>query len=341
MTMTRILIFLIGIAAQVQAADTAYPSNEDLRHVRAIADPRISPDGSQVLLRISEPTVDGGKGHIWLVDAVGERTARQLTFSPTADKVGERQARWLGHDSVLFLAKRGERVELFRLSMSGGEAHAYDLKIAPPVDESTDADAIPPREADEPHIRAPLPLGVDGYEPAPNAGTIAVLARDPETAGEKKQKDAKADALWVNHDRHGKRLYLLNAESGKLTPVAVPADVAAVSWSPQSDRLLVFTEGPNHAGDLGPDAKAWLVKIGDVDHPVQITEIPSTVEQGAFSDNGLSVTYVAQSKRDAPPGYNDLYRMNLADRSIQNLTDGFSGSILGEKPLSIGGALVQ
>ena len=260
-----------GLAiAQAQAADAAYPSNEDLRHVRAMADPRISPDGNRVLVRISDATVDGGRGHVWLVDVAGNQ-ARQLTFSPAADKAGERQARWLGDGSVLFLAKRGEHVELFRLPMSGGEAHAYELKIAPTVDESADAEAIPPKKGDEPQAHDPLPLDVEGYEPSPDGSAIALLARDPQTPGEKKQKDAKADALWLNHDRHGKRLFIVNAESGKLTPVAVPPDVASVSWSRQSDRLMALTHGPNHAGDLGPDAKAWLVDVKDPDHPAQIS----------------------------------------------------------------------
>ncbi len=39
--------------------------------------------------------------------------------------------------------------------------------------------------------------------------TLAVWARlTLQTPGEKKQKDAKADAEWVNHDQHSTRLYL-------------------------------------------------------------------------------------------------------------------------------------
>ena len=325
---------------RAHAADSAYPANEDLRHVRAMAEPRISPDGTRVLVRISDATVDGGRGHIWLVDVAHDQP-RQLTFSPAADKAGERQARWLGDGNVLFLAKRAEHVELLRLPMSGGEAHAYDLKVTPTVDESADADAIPPKKADEPQVHDPVPLDVDGYEPSPDATTIAILARDPQTPGEKKQKDAKADALWLNHDRHGKRLYLLNAESGKLTVVTVPPDVASVSWSLRGDRLIALAQGPNHAGDLGPDAKAWLVDINDAGHPVQLSEISPTVEQGMFSDDGASFFYVAQSRHDAPPGYNDLFVINLNDRSVQNLSDGFSGSILSEKPVNVGGDVLQ
>src|SRR6202000_585998 len=188
--------------------------------------------------------------------------------------------------SVLLPARRGELGGFFPLPMSGGEAHAYELKVTPVVDESADDDAIPPKKSGEPLTRDPLPLDVDGYDVSPDGGTIAVLARDPQTAGEKKQKDAKADALWLNHDRHGKRLYLLDSQSEKLTPVAVPPDVASIAWSRQNDRLIALTQGPNHAGDLGPDAKAWLVEIKNPDHPTQIKEVPATVEQGSFSDDG-------------------------------------------------------
>ena len=73
-----------------------------------------------------------------------------------------------------------------------GEAQAFDLSIAPPVDASLEPDAIPPHTKPEPTAnRDPLPLDVDDFQAAPNGRSIAVLARDPETPGEKKQKDDK------------------------------------------------------------------------------------------------------------------------------------------------------
>jgi dipeptidyl aminopeptidase/acylaminoacyl peptidase len=344
MAMSKVLaaaVILSGLAAQIHASEAGYPSNEDLRHVRGMADPRISPDGSRVLLRISDATADGGRGHIWLID-VGQDQPRQLTWSPPNDKGGERQARWLGDGSVLFLAKRGEHMELFRLPMSGGEAHAFDLKVVPPVDESDDADAVPPKKADEKPVRVePLPLDVDDYEVSPDGNTIAIIARDPETPGEKQQKTAKGDALWVNHDRHGKRLYLLNAQSGKLSPVAVPPDVTEVSWSVQGEQLVALAEGPNHAGDLGPDTRAWRVDAKDPDHPSQIKELPPTVTETAFSENDKNLYFGAQALRDAPPGTMDLYTMNLADRSVRNLTKGSSSSVAGDKPIRLGADVLK
>src|ERR1700743_662198 len=108
-------------AARAQAADAAYPSNEDLRHVRAMADPRIAPDGRRVLVRISDSTADGGRGHIWLVDVAGS-PARQLTFSPAGDKAGERQGPWLRGGKVAFFAQRGGDVgwKCFVARQAGG-----------------------------------------------------------------------------------------------------------------------------------------------------------------------------------------------------------------------------
>ena len=111
-----------------------FPSNEDMRHVRSMAQPKVSPDGQQVLVQIADATADGGKTHLWLVD-VKTNTSRQLTWSPTGDKRGESQGQWMPDgSSILFMAHRGEHTQLFRLPMNGGEAHAFEVKIVPPVD---------------------------------------------------------------------------------------------------------------------------------------------------------------------------------------------------------------
>jgi dipeptidyl aminopeptidase/acylaminoacyl peptidase len=341
---SRLMMALFACAASVplHAAEDGVPSNEDLRHVRAIGEPQVSPDGGRVLIRVTDATADGGRQHLWLVD-VGANTARQLTYSPAADKVGEHNARWLGDGgSIVFLAKRTEHVQLFRLPMSGGEAHAYEIKVAPVVDDSQEPDAIPPKKASDPPVqRDPVPLDIEQYEPAPDGHTIAITAKDPETPGEKKQKDEKADALWVDHDKHGKRLYLLDAESGKLTAVGVASDVAKIVWAKKSDRLIALSEASNHAADLGPAMSAWLVDPANPGHPSQLNEIPATIRGGTWSEDGSRFFFKAQAKPDAPPGYDDLFVLTLDDRSVRNLTADFGGSLGPEDPISIGSAVLQ
>ena len=244
----------------------SFPTNEQLRHYKGMSDPQLSPDGKQVLVRIADATADGAKGHIWLVDVDGG-AARQLTYSPAGDKRGEQRAQWMPDGkSVLFLAHRGEHTQLYRLPMDGGEAKVFDLKVAPQVDESKREGALPPAPAkkddakkDEEKVE-PVAIDVASYRVSPDGKTIAIFAHDPETPGEKKAKDAKADAEWVDHGLHGSRMYLLDVATEKLTLTGAPMDVRGASWSADSSKLVAIAEAPNGVEELGPANSAWIVK---------------------------------------------------------------------------------
>ena len=245
-----------------------------------MAQPRLSPDGRDVLIQITDSTADGAKSHLWIVD-IKQNAARQLTWSTPQDKRGEFAGRWMPDGkSILFLAHRGEHTQLYRLPMEAGEARPYDLKITPPADASTAPDAIPPRKDTTPAKTEPVAIDVEDYEPTPDGKLIALLARDPETPGEKKQHDDKADAVWINHEQHGSRLYFLDPESDKLTPVGVPPDVHGIAWNLQGDRLIAIAEAVNGAADLAPARAAWLVTTADPAHPTQIKEVPATIQGG-------------------------------------------------------------
>lgn len=318
------------------AEDVRFPSNEDLRHVRAMAQPRLSPDGHSVLIQVTDATADGAKSHLWLVD-IKQNTARQLTWSATQEKRGEYAGRWMPDgDSILFLAHRGDHTQLYRLPMEGGESRPYDLKVAPPVDESSAPDAIPPRKDAAPAKTEPVAVDVENYDPSPDGKLIAVLARDPETPGEKKQHDDKADAVWVNHGRHGSRLYLLNSDDEKLTAVAVPPDVHGIAWNKQGDRLIAIAEAMNDAGDLAPANSAWMVTVSDPAHPSQIKEVPATIQGGTWSQDGKRYYFLAQATQDAPPGYHDLFVLTFADGSVKNLSANLDGTMAHELPIAEG-----
>lgn len=316
-----------------------------MRHVRSLVQPKVSPDGQSVLLQISDATADGGKSHLWLVD-VKTNVSRQLTYSSSGDKRGESAGQWMPDgESILFMAHRGEHTQLFRLPMNGGEARPFEVKIVPPVDESTVPDAIPP--AKKPAATAdaakpePVECDVQRYFSAPDGKHIAILVRDPETPGEKKEHDDKADAVWVNHDLHGSRLYLLDPADGKITATAVPPDVREVSWTQQGDRLLAISEGMNDAGDLSPAGSAWILKVADPAHPAQIKPAPATIGAAAWSPDQKRIYFLAQSQADAPPGYEDFYAMALADGSIHDLSAGFAGSMGHDEPIAEEGKVLE
>lgn len=326
--------------AALLVAQSGFPNNEDLRHFRSITDPRLSPDGKSVLYRVTDATADGGRSHLWITD-LASNTPRQLTVSPANEKRGERNGEWMPDgSSILFIAKRGDHAQLYRLPIQGGgEAQAFDLKVVPTVDVTKLPNYVD-TGAKLPEVK-PEPIDVSSYAVAPNSRWIAVIAKDPESAAEKKQRDDKADAQWVDHEVHGERVYLLDVEASKLTAVEVPPNVQRVSWSADAKRLLVITEAPNNASDLGPASKTYVVEIAEPIRVSEVKELPATISTGIWSADGTLIYFGAQAAKDTPPNTDDLYEYNVANHSVRNLTDGFPGSMSHETaiPLVSGGVL--
>ena len=282
---------LLRAADEPKPAGPHFPTTEDLRHLKAMGGAELSPDGKQVLFAVTDSTADGAKSHLWVVATDGAKDSlRQLTFSPPADKRGERGAQWAPDGSaIFFLAHRGEQTQLFRLDLRGGEAMPYDLKVMAAVDESKEKDAIPPpgaekkdaekkdadkkeadkkAESDKEKKPEALPIDVAGYSISADGKWLAVWANDPKTPGEKKETDAKADADWVNHDIHGTRLYLVGLKpdgtlDGDLKAAGMAPDVRNAVWSQSSDKMLVVTEPMNDLSDLGPAGQAFIVDAAE------------------------------------------------------------------------------
>jgi len=312
------------LGALSQAEDLRFPNSEDLRHVKAIASPLLSPDGQEVLFTVTDSTADGAKSHLWMVPVSGG-APHQLTYSPAADKRGEHDAVWAPDGgAIYFLAKRGENTQLFRLPMAGGEAMPYDLKVAPQVDDSKELSFIPPVNTNVAGAKKdeakpePIAIDVSGFSVSPDGRWLAAWAKDPETPGEKKAKDSKADAVWVNHERHSERLYLAALKpdgdlEGELKLVGVDPNVRAVSWSPKSDRLVAVTEQPNEVADLGPAGAGWLVSVSALDRPVALKGILSSIRGSVvWSTDGDKVVFAAQTPEDAPPGVEEIFALSVS-----------------------------
>ena len=352
------------LAGETNAA-SHFPTTDDLRHLKAMNSPELSPDGKQAVFTVVDSTADEGKSHVWITPTDGSAKARQLTFSPPADKHGEHSAQWAPNgEAIFFLAHRGERTQLFRLDLRGGEAMPYELKIAPPVDASKEKNAIPPPGAEKKDAEkadadkkkdadkkddssGQIEIDVAGYALSDDGKWIALWAHDPQTPGEKKQNDAKADAVWVNHDQHGTRLYLAGLKSdgtldGALKPVAIAPDVHAAVWSTASDRLLVFTEAPNDQEDLGPAGATWLVNAATPEKATKLGTVPATVRGGAWRPDGNAIVFAAATPDDAPPGYDELFALDVtgADAKPERLTAGFDGQVNGRDLHLVGDTVI-
>jgi dipeptidyl aminopeptidase/acylaminoacyl peptidase len=343
-------------ANDTKATEARFPTTDDLRHVKAVGGPQLSPDGKQVLFSVTDATADGAKSHVWIVStAGGAQTLRQLTFSAPADKGGERNAQWAPDGgAIFFLAHRGEHTQLFRLDLRGGEAAPYDLKVMPAVDQSKEKNAIPPpgaekksdakKDADKKDAEKkpedkkdePLPIDVSGYVISADGKWLTVWARDPETPGEKKEKDEKADANWVDHDPHGTRLYLVGLKpdgelDGALKATGVAPDVRMATWSEASDRLLVITEPMNHLSDLGPAGQVFVMDAAAPEKATKLSAIPPTVGRVEWSPDESTIVFAAATPEDAPPGYDELFALpkETSGPKIVRLSADFAGQLNG------------
>jgi dipeptidyl aminopeptidase/acylaminoacyl peptidase len=320
-----VLLSATSTAIAAQTTGAHFPTNEDLRHTRALDDPRLSPDGRLVLFTATEPTVDGASTHIWLAD-VAANTSRQITFAPAGTKSSEREGTWSPDGrTVYFVARRGTHSQLYRLPMNGGEAEPLSMKIVPSVDASTAPDAVDGSKA----TASPdsVEIDVSSYSLASDGRTVAIVARDPETPGEEKQNKDKADAHPIDQDIHGSRAYLFDLTSSKLTPLAIAPDVREVVWSHRGDRLAAVTSPMNSAADLGPAEKVWIVDVANPGVPRQLAEMPATAGSLVWSPSDARLFFSAQATADTPPGYSDLYVAPLAGGGIRNLSTTYSGSV--------------
>jgi dipeptidyl aminopeptidase/acylaminoacyl peptidase len=327
-----------------QAPAVHFPTSEDLRHTRGIGDPQLSPDARQAIITVTDSTADGGASHLWLVD-IASNTSRQLTYTAKSEKGGERgeiHGRWMPDGSaILFLTKRGETNQVYRLPMSGGEAIAYDLKILPlPAPDEKAPDKQPAAKSpDKPDAKPeakpePLPLDVDNFDLSADGRWLAVLAKDPQTAAEKKKDTDKDDADFVDHDPHGVRLYLValdaaGAAVGSPVRVDIAPDVQGIAWAPHSNKLAVITETPNNVGDLHPARSAWVLeRSGDAWKNTALTKAPPTIEeQVVWTKDETSLLILAQAQQDAPPGVSDLYLAKVQTGETRSLSHDFPGGI--------------
>jgi dipeptidyl aminopeptidase/acylaminoacyl peptidase len=333
----------VGKVLDAQTTTPHFPTSEDLRHTRAIGDPQLSPDAKQALIAVTDSTADGGNSHLWLID-IASNTSRQLTYSPASEKPtegrGEAHGRWMPDNSaILFLTKRGETTQIYRLPMTGGESIAYDLKILPlPIAEEKVSDKNPdtrPETKDAKDAKPePLPLDIENFDLSADGRWLAILAKDPQTAAEKKTDTDKDDADFVDHDPHGTRLYLQaldasGAAVGNPIRADIAPDVQGIAWAPRSNKLAIVTETPNNVGDLHPARSAWVLeRNGDAWKTTALTKVPATVEEDiVWTKDESNLVFLAQAQQDAPPGVSDLYLASAQTGDTHPLSQNFPGTI--------------
>ena len=244
-----IAVLLLAPAALVMGQDeavSAAPPHEEgwtpalSMQFRTVQGTAISPDGRQVAYVLRNPVMKGKKSeylsHIWMAAADGsgttqftrgEKSASDPAFSPDGN--------WLAFKANRAPAdeKRAED-QIWILPLAGGEARKATA------------------------IRS----GVQAFRWSPDSTRIAFIMSDPETPGEKKEREEKRDVILVNQNHKYGHLHVVRvAPDQEDIPATVRLTggefhVSSFHWAPDGSRI-VFAHQPDPrintsfvAGDL-------------------------------------------------------------------------------------------
>ncbi len=290
-----------------------FATNEELRSMRAISGPVLSPDGKHVVATVQDSTADGGRQHLWLLSVNGD-PPRQLTFSEkTAPGTGEVNPEFLPDGSELLYTVRKEGGgRLLRLPMAGGEP--VEVKIERQIDG---------KEAE---------VSLSSFVVAPKGGRIAVIATDPDGAATQTEKKDKKDAIWFEHDEHRSRLYLLETKTWKAHEVPIEGEAEQISWTEDGGRLLLMSR--MRSRDLAPSAVAWEIDANGAAAPRRIEELPETAHRAVWMHDGRGLLVLRQCEEDAPAGCGELYALRFGERKLRNLTKGLKDATISRDVLS-------
>ena len=314
--MLRIMTVLLLVTATA-AADEGVFKNTDIFELEVAADPQISPDGSRVayVRRSMDIMTDRPVSNIWIVDADGDNHRPLLSgahsysnqrWSPSGDRIAYVSAvdgrgaqihvRWMdsGQTALLTNVRQGPAA----LSWSpDGTQLAFEMFV-----ESDQAPLAEPPDAPE------------GAEWAPPVKVIEEIQYRGDGAG--------------YLDTGNTHLFVVSAEGG--TPRQLTSGdfdhEGPLAWTADGGRI-VFAANRQEDWEHDPlEAELWSVDVASGDL-VQLTDRDGPDYSPVISPDGKKIAY--RGFDDRKMGYHNtgVYVMNLADGSVQALSEDFDRNV--------------
>ena len=313
------------------AADVRGFTAQDLNGLARISDPRLSPDGRQVVyaLRETDFAADRGRVDLWIVDAAGG-SPRRLTSSEENDTAPDWSPDGAG---IYFLSARSGSTQVWFLPVTGGEA----LQVTQlPVDVA--GFRVSPRGG-----RLALALEV-----FPDCADLACTSKRLEARKSAKQRGQAYDRLFVRHwdkwkDGRVSQLFSLalgadRRAAGAPAPLtaSLDADVpskpfggrADYSFSPDGREVVFAARIKGATEPVSTNFDVYRVPADGSGAPVNLTaDNPAWDAQPQFSPDGKLLAHLAMRRPGFEADRFELVVRDAATGAVRLRTDGWDRSI--------------
>lgn len=287
-------VAVVGVSPAVYAADPRPITEFDLLRFTWIADPQMSPDGTQVaFVRVDvNAKKDGYDTSLWIVPAAAGSAPRKLTAGPR-----DASPRWAPDGKSLAFVRspeeggRPQPGQVFVLSMNGGEARqvtklprgggnpiwspdgktiaftsttsAKDLEKPAPAGDTSDPSAEQARRTSDVRVitRAVYRANGGGYLDASRKTAIWTIAVDEALNGSAKPTkvtDSEFDSNLAGWSHDGREIYLTANRVAEPYYEAQDTDLYRVNATAKDTvpTRMVSIEGSVGAIELSPDGKS-------------------------------------------------------------------------------------
>ncbi|MCA1586944.1 MAG: S9 family peptidase [Acidobacteria bacterium] len=275
----QLIVFTVAVvafSAQTGAQDKRPMSFVDVLELPTIQDPRLSPDGKQIVFVMEKPDWKANRrvGNLYRVNADGTGQV-QLTF-------GEQSAsnpRWSPDGkAVAFLARRGsdEHNQIYLLHTDGGEARRLTNH---------------PTAAEDPTW-------------APDGASIWFASNDAKT-DEEKERDKQQDDVYAFEETNFEQQHLWTVDLEGKTKQITSGDFSVTQYELSDDgRRVAMMRAPSPLLEHMRLAEVWTMDAGG-GNAVQVTKNQVGESGPMLSPDGASVLFTADTNEQFDPYYND------------------------------------
>jgi dipeptidyl aminopeptidase/acylaminoacyl peptidase len=286
LAITAVLVILLSTSLWAQGKKPM--TFIDTINLKRISDPRLSPDGKQILFTTTNADWEknGTVSHIWRLNTDGTELVQM-----TNGKDGESGGAWSPDGKMIsFVAKRNDESQIFVLNNNGGEAIEFSAHKG----------------------------GVLSHTWSPSGTKIYFTAKDPLNEEEEQKKKDEDDAFLFEMDEKNIHLWQIDIhtkEEKKLTD----SNFSVIGFQGSRDGTkILYSAAPSPNYDDVLNAEIWLLDLAD-GSTKKITD--NHIWEGSFSlspDNS-QILLVADTNEKFEPYYQDTLFLVASSGGIPEL----------------------